>query len=142
LDLGLVDAIEWQAQQFEARTGIECRLCDGPPEDVHLSREQSTAVFRILQEALTNVLRHAQAARVEISIEEKDGGFMLTVSDNGRGIREEEESGPLSLGLLGMRERAHLVGGNVDITRGPQNGTAVAVRIPLPAMASIRNGLV
>jgi PAS domain S-box-containing protein len=142
LDLGLVDAIEWQAAQFQSRTGIECRICECPAEGVPLNQEQSTAVFRILQEALTNVLRHAQATRVEIAIEEKDGGFVVSASDNGRGITKDENSGRRSLGLLGMQERAHLVGGKVEITGVPGKGTTVAVRIPLAARPTNGNGFI
>src|SRR6266851_1180075 len=84
-DLGLVAAIEWQAQQFEARTGIICN-CDCSLEKVELSEEQSTAAFRILQEALTNVLRHAQATKVDIKINQENGYLALSISDNGKGI--------------------------------------------------------
>ena len=128
-DLGPVEAIEWQAQQFEARTGIVCR-CDCRPDDVGLSREQSTAVFRIFQEALTNILRHAQASRVEIGMREEGGEFVLTIGDDGRGITEEEKLGAHSLGLLGMRERAHLVGGEIEVAGAEGEGTTVTVRRP------------
>jgi PAS domain S-box-containing protein len=127
-DLGLAEAIEWQAQQFQARTGIICH-CDCSLEDVALSQEQSTAVFRIFQETLTNILRHAQATRVDITVEEKDGEFVLTINDNGRGITEDQKSGQHSLGLLGMRERAHLIGGKIDITGDEGKGTVVTLRI-------------
>ena len=109
-DLGLLAAIEWQAQQFEARAGIACHF-DSFTENVDLSHEQETAVFRIVQEALTNVLRHAKATRVNIIIEEDGGEFALEVRDNGIGITEQEKTGLRSLGLMSMRERANLVGG-------------------------------
>jgi PAS domain S-box-containing protein len=127
-DLGLAAAIEWQSQQFQTRTGIICH-CECAVENLHLDREQSTAIFRILQEALTNIIRHAQATRVEIAIKEESGEIVLTVSDNGRGITANEKSSLQSLGLLGMRERAHLIGGTIDIVGGAQ-GTVVAVRVP------------
>jgi PAS domain S-box-containing protein len=127
-DLGLAEAIEWQAQQFQTRTGIICH-CDCSLEDVALSQEQSTAVFRIFQETLTNILRHAQATRVDITMEEEDGEFVLTINDNGRGITEDQKSGQRSLGLLGMRERAHLIGGKIDITGVEGKGTVVTLRI-------------
>jgi PAS domain S-box-containing protein len=130
-DLGLVEAIEWQAQQFQARTGITCN-CGCSLEGLELSQEQSTAVFRIFQESLTNIIRHAQATHVEVRIMRDDGNFVLTVTDNGRGISDEEKSGPHSLGLLGMRERAHLIGGEIDITGTPGIGTEVTVRVPIP----------
>jgi len=128
-DLGLVAAIEWQARQFQARTGIICH-CECAAENIELNRKQSTAVFRIFQEALTNILRHAQATRVEIAMKEEAGEFVLTVSDNGRGITDDDRSKLQSLGLLGMRERAHLVGGEVDITGVRAQGTVVTVRVP------------
>ena len=127
-DLGLAEAIEWQAEQFQARTGIIC-YCDCSLENIALSQEQSTTVFRIFQEALTNILRHAQATRVDITVEEKDGEFVLTINDNGRGITEDQKSGQHSLGLLGMRERAHLIGGKIDITGVEGKGTVVTLRI-------------
>ena len=128
-DLGLAEAIEWQARQFQARTGIICH-CECSVENVDLNREQSTAVFRIFQEALTNILRHAQATRVDIAMKEEAGEFVLTVSDNGRGITEDDKSRLQSLGLLGMRERAHLIGGEIDIIGVEAQGTVVTVRVP------------
>ena len=129
-DLGLVEAIEWQAQQFQLRTGIVYHG-DYSLENVNLNREQSTAVFRIFQEALTNILRHAEATRFAVAIGREDGNVVLTVSDNGRGINEDEISGPQSLGLLGMSERAHLIGGTVSIAGIGGHGTAVRVRVPM-----------
>lgn len=135
-DLGLVSAIEWQAQQFEARTGIHCR-CHCPPDEIELSAEQATALFRIFQEALTNVLRHAQATRIDIHMHmaTPDGEYVLTISDNGRGISEGEKLGHASLGLLGMRERAHLIGGEVEVSGDSGKGTTVTVRVPVAAPA-------
>src|SRR6185503_1046094 len=114
-DLGLPEAIEWQAQQFQARTGIACH-CDCTLENIEFDPDQSTAVFRIFQEALTNILSHAEATVVEVVARSDDGEFVLTISDNGRGITEEEKSSRLSLGILGMRERAHLIGGKLEIS--------------------------
>jgi PAS domain S-box-containing protein len=129
-DLGLVEAIEWQAQQFQDRMGIICR-CDCSLENLDLSREQSTAVFRILQEALTNILRHAQATRVDITTKVEAGEFVLAIIDNGRGITENKKSGAQSLGLLGMQERAHLIGGKINITGVEGKGTMITVRVPI-----------
>jgi PAS domain S-box-containing protein len=128
-DLGLVEAIEWRAQQFQARTGIICR-CDCSLDDLNFSREQSTAVFHILQEALTNILRHAQATRVDIKMKAEAGEFVLTISDDGKGITEDEKSRSESLGLLGMQERAHLIGGKINIAGVEGKGTVVSVRVP------------
>jgi PAS domain S-box-containing protein len=129
-DLGLVEAVEWQTQQFQARTGIECRS-ECSLQSIQLTDQQSTAVFRIVQEALTNILRHAQATRVNVSMHEENGHLELKVSDNGRGITQAEVSNRKSLGLLGMRERAHLVGGDLDIIAQSKGGTTLHVRVPL-----------
>ncbi len=135
-DLGLPAAIEWQAQQFQARTGIVC-YCDCSLENVDLSEEQATAVFRILQEALTNVLRHAQATTVDIKINKEQSYFSLSIGDNGKGITESEKAGQKSLGILGMRERAHLIGGEIDIRGDDGKGTVVIVRVPLISQARV-----
>jgi PAS domain S-box-containing protein len=130
-DLGLVVAIKWQARQFQDRTGIivDCVCPEG--YGVDLNEGQSTAIFRIFQEALTNILRHAQATTVDVTIVEEAGAFVLTIRDNGRGITEGEKSGQLSIGLVGMRERAYLIGGEVEITGAEGEGTAVTVRLPI-----------
>jgi signal transduction histidine kinase len=112
----------------QARTGIICD-CDCVVEKVELSEEQATAVFRILQEALTNVLRHGQATRVEIKINIENGSFALSVSDNCKGVIDSEKSEQQSLGILGMRERAH-IGGEIDIKGVEGKGTVVIVRVP------------
>lgn len=130
--LGLAEAIKFHAQQFQDRTGIIVE-CDCRLENDKLSRERSTATFRIFQEALTNILRHSQATRVNIQMKEEKEEFGLTISDNGRGIKEDEKSGQLTLGLLGMRERAHLIGGKIEISGSDGKGTAVIVRIPIQA---------
>jgi signal transduction histidine kinase len=130
-DLGLVAAIEWQAQQFEARTGIRCHF-DSLVDNNGFSREQATAIFRILQEALTNILRHAHATRVNIIIEEDEEEFVLEIKDNGKGITEREKTRSGSLGIIGMRERAHLVGWRIEISGGRGKGTALTLRVPIP----------
>jgi PAS domain S-box-containing protein len=129
-DLGLVAAIEWQAQEFQARTGIACELTL-PPDDASLDRERSTAIFRIFQEILTNVTRHAKATRVRVSMTEEAGQIILQVRDNGQGITEGQIADPRSLGLLGMRERALILGGEVTFSGTQGQGTTVTVRIPL-----------
>jgi PAS domain S-box-containing protein len=130
-DLGLVEAIEWQTQQFQARTGMQCH-CDCCLQSISLDADQSTAVFRIFQEALTNILRHAHATRVGVSIKDDGGVFVLTVTDNGRGITPAEKLSRRSLGLLGMQERAHLVGAHVDIVG---TRTTLSIRIALAGKA-------
>ena len=131
-DLGLVEAIEWQTRQFEARTGIVCQRQEFL-DDVHFNEEQSTAIFRIFQEAMTNILRHASATRVDITMTQELGEFVLTVSDNGAGIKPVEKSG---LGILGMQERVHLLGGEIQIHGLEGAGTTVVLRIPLPSRIS------
>jgi signal transduction histidine kinase len=134
-DLGLIEAIESHAQQLQDRTGIIISF-DSTLDAITLNREQSIAVFRIFQEALTNILRHANATRVSISAEEQAGELILTIRDNGKGISDEARSRPLSLGLLGMQERAHLVGGTIDIAGTAGKGTTVSLRIPVSQPAA------
>jgi hypothetical protein len=129
--LGLSAAIEWQAKDFEARTEIESSATV-PDGDLGLDRDLSTAIFRILQESLTNVARHAAATKVEISLQPQPGRICLTVRDNGRGIQAAEVNDHRSLGLLGMRERAALLGGECLISGGlPGQGTTVVASFPL-----------
>jgi PAS domain S-box-containing protein len=129
-DLGLVAAIEWQVQQFQSRSGLECHWTSNL-HDVQLSRERATVVFRIFQEILTNVLRHSSASNLYISIRAVEGALELKVKDDGRGITESERNNPRSLGLLGMKERALLVGGDVEISGAEGEGTTVVVRVPI-----------
>ena len=126
---GLSAAVEWQCREFARRTGLSCE-CYLPEGEPSLSARPSTALFRILQEALTNVARHAGAkgARVELRIE---GGLVtLNVRDDGRGVTEGELSSPASLGLLGMRERAEALGGTLSVWRVSSGGTVVEACIP------------
>lgn len=127
--LGLVAAIEWQAKEFQTRTGIQCRVSAGLAE-YEPDQDISTALFRILQETLTNVIRHANATAVNISLTPDHDCLILAVVDNGRGITEQEMTGRNAIGLLGMRERALLLGGEVTISGRPKGGTAVTVTIP------------
>jgi signal transduction histidine kinase len=131
-DLGLVAAIEWQVQQFESRTGIHCHWTTKASEtEVELNREKATAVFRILQEILTNVLRHARASNLYIKLSDTREYFEMEVRDDGQGITESQRINSRSLGLLGMKERALLVGGEVNISGQEGVGTTVTVRVPL-----------
>jgi signal transduction histidine kinase len=128
--LGLRAALEWQMQEFQERAKIECYFTSDLDE-LGLDSQRSTAVFRILQEVLTNVARHAQATRVEASLQKEDNDLILEVRDNGKGISEAQVSSVGRFGLLGMRERAHVFGGDVVIRGSPGEGTAVTVRIPV-----------
>jgi two-component system sensor histidine kinase UhpB len=136
-DLGLTAAIEWQAKEFEKRTGIACKTSLELGE-LAVDPDRSTGLFRIFQEILTNVARHAKATRVDVSLRPGDGFLQMEVADNGRGIAEREKAGTKSLGLLGMRERAHILGGQVEIRGTPGRGTTVTVKIPFPGV-SLKN---
>ena len=129
-ELGLEAAVEWQAREFQHRTGIVCDTTIWPRNMV-LEPEQSTALFRIFQEILTNVARHAQATNVSIRLEQSGEHVSLQVGDNGRGISGVEQSGPEAFGLLGMRLRAQQQGGSFDIQGISGTGTTVTVLIPL-----------
>lgn len=131
LDLGLAAALEWQAQEFQARTGIRCKLRLSAQEAV--AADVSTTLFRIFQEALTNIARHAGATQAEVVLKKQPDGLVLLIRDNGRGFDPANSSPSKSLGLLGMRERAATLGGQVDISSAPGKGTRVTARIPLPS---------
>ncbi len=128
-DLGLAAAVEWVTEEFQARTGTKVQV-SLPDADIAMDREHATALFRILQETLTNVARHANATRVDVRLAKEKGNLLLEVRDNGKGISDEQLSGGKSLGLLGMRERASLLGGEITISGIPGKGTTVSVRIP------------
>jgi signal transduction histidine kinase len=134
--LGLTAAIEWQLKEFSRRFRIPCKVTR-LDEITNLSDDQNTAIFRILQEALTNIVRHAGATEVEISLQAGPNQLTLKVHDNGRGIAVEELNSRKAIGLLGMRERAQVVDGQVTITGRIGVGTTVCVTIPLHASAVI-----
>jgi signal transduction histidine kinase len=129
-DLGLVAAIEWQAQDFQLRTGIRCttRMMDA---EKMWNQDFSTTFFRILQETLTNVINHAGATQVEVTLGVEADRLVMVITDNGRGISEAETASGRSIGLVGMRERASLLAGEVIFAGIPGRGTTVTVRIPL-----------
>jgi signal transduction histidine kinase len=127
---GLAAAVEWQCYEFGRRTGIACE-CHLPEDELPLGAERSTALFRIYQETLTNVARHAQATKVFTELSVEGGYVLLRVRDNGRGVTDEEAAAPEALGLLGMRERAALLGGDVSIQGRPGKGTVVTARVPV-----------
>ena len=129
-DLGLLAAIEWQAQEFESRSGVKCHLAL-PQAEIALDSDRSTAIFRIFQETLTNVARHANATRVNVRLVGDAENLTLEVTDNGKGIDETRASAHNSLGLLGMRERALLLGGEFNVAGVSGQGTTVTLRVPL-----------
>lgn len=131
-DLGLVEAIEAEGRLFEERTGIECDLSLDPVE-VRLARPLESAIFRIVQEALTNVARHSEATRVEVRMRGRNDRLVVEIRDDGRGISETQSGGPASLGLIGMRERAAILGGTVEVRGIAGRGTIVSLGFPLGA---------
>ncbi|HZI48737.1 MAG TPA: PAS domain S-box protein, partial [Pyrinomonadaceae bacterium] len=124
---GLAAAIEWQAREFSRRSGIKCEF-KAPGVKLNLSPDKSTAFFRILQEGLTNISRHAHATQVKIRLRKGKRAVSMTIIDNGKGITQEQINAPSSLGLLGMRERAESIGGSFSIEGTPQKGTIMCVR--------------
>lgn len=129
-ELGLIPAIEWQAKEFEQSTGIRCK-CFLPEKPIELLSEHSTALFRITQEALTNVARHSLAERVSIYLKNENKKLILEITDNGKGIHKFQIDNPNSLGLLGIKERAMVFGGTVSIYSVPDQGTNLKVEWPL-----------
>jgi PAS domain S-box-containing protein len=129
-DLGLVAAIEWLVSNFTERCGVACKL--SVDAELQLQEPYATAVFRIVQESLANVAKHADASQVSVAVDKVPGGIALTVLDNGRGFFPAAARQPHSLGLLGLRERARLLKGRVLIDSAPGQGTRVEVHIPLP----------
>jgi signal transduction histidine kinase len=128
--LGLAEAIDWQLKEFREQTGIECMAAIAPEFAIE-DKDVSTAVFRIFQETLTNIIRHAKASRVSVDLKQEDGVLTLEIRDNGEGIARENISDPASFGIMSMRERARHLGGSVIVTGEPGKGTTVLVRIPL-----------
>lgn len=133
LDYGVVAAIDWQARDFAKRLGIECRF-ESDVDEVQLLPEHATTVFRIFQEALTNVSRHAQAKSVRVELAARGGDeLLLVIADDGRGIGAAEAERRGSYGIRNMRERAQSLGGGLDVGRGFDGGTEVVLRVPLSA---------
>jgi signal transduction histidine kinase len=128
LDLGILAAIEWQAAEFEKRMDISCQVTCAYKE-IQLDNKISIALFRIFQEALTNIAKHAGATRVEVELETDEDEVMLQVHDNGHGIADEDLVKPQSFGILGMQERARNLGGEASVRR-TRSGTAVKLRLP------------
>jgi PAS domain S-box-containing protein len=128
--LGLAAAIRWEASAFRASSGVRCYVRSSR-ETTDLTAEQQIVVFRIFQEALTNVVRHARASAVHVTLAERQRLFELRIRDNGRGIKESDINHAGAIGLIGMRERAAIIGGTFAITGRPGKGTVIAVRVPI-----------
>ena len=134
-DLGLTAALEWQVEEFIKRTNIPCNL-KIHPEEMLVSGEISTVVFRIFQEALTNIMRHAKATQVDVSFTQKDRFLELMIKDNGIGISIGQLNHPNSFGLIGIKERAQHLGGVVEIVGVPNKGTTIQLSLPLSSNGS------
>lgn len=128
-DLGLVPSIEWLVENFAQRTGIACELTLGEG-DLRLPTAHATAIFRIVQESLTNIAKHANASHADIAIEHEPGALVVRIEDDGAGFSPEAPRKPQSFGLFGLRERASMMGGDVTIASAPGEGTRVEVRLP------------
>ena len=128
---GLKAAIEWQAQEFQSRTKIPVEIRSHLQTIEMSDRNSATAVFRMFQEALSNIGRHANASHVEATLQENKGFFIMQVKDDGIGISESDLSKDTSFGLIGLRERAFLLQGDVDIQSAPNQGTTLTVRLPV-----------
>ena len=127
---GLVAAIQSQAEEFERQFGIRCKV-DARLEDIELEPHRQTAIFRIVQEALTNVRQHAHATGATVRVRKSVKSLTVSVADNGRGISYGDLANGGSLGLIGMRERAALLGGHLEVRRRRPAGTVVRLRVPL-----------
>ncbi|MBE0531358.1 MAG: PAS domain S-box protein [Rhodospirillales bacterium] len=129
-DFGLIAAMEWHASEFLAGSGLRVDFEHGPGDQDGLDREQATAVYRIYQEALTNVVRHARALAIHIRLEREQSRFVMEIEDDGIGIPQQAVDCPSSFGLIGMRERVRSLGGTMTISRAPRRGTRICVEIP------------
>jgi len=130
LDCGIVAAIQWQAKEFTDRTGILCQVsCD--TDDIPLDADLSVAIFRIFQETLTNISKHAQAKNIQVKLEETDGLIFLEVTDDGCGIKMSDIEKQDSFGIRGMRERSQQLRGNFDVSGMSDKGTKVTICIPI-----------
>jgi signal transduction histidine kinase len=133
--LGLAEALRWEAITFRSRTGIRCHV-RSDKEATALDAGQQTVLFRIVQEALTNVARHAGASAVHVTLAERRGECELRIRDNGRGVTESQAADPHAMGLLGMKERTALLGGTFQIAGIRGKGTTILVRVPFESASS------
>jgi signal transduction histidine kinase len=129
LDLGLNAAVDWQITEFRRRTGIICDLVENH-QDIKVSDQCATALFRILQESLSNISRHANASRVRIELRVERGWVWMTVGDNGVGLQSNGSHKPGSFGLVGIEERVNILGGTFDVSSIPGSGTTIHVAVP------------
>jgi two-component system sensor histidine kinase UhpB len=132
LDFGIVAALEWQVREFEKQMGFSCRFSANEKE-IDLSPDHAIALFRIFQEALTNIAKHAGATRVTVALQRLRQHVVLTITDNGGGVQADDRKKPGSFGLRGMSERARALGGTMALSRAPGGGTIVTIKIRLTA---------
>lgn len=132
LDLGIIPALDWQIKEFEKQYNIRCSFSTNK-SDIALSAEHATAIFRMVQEALTNIAKHAHATYASLAIIYTRTSISLTIADNGCGLTPDHNSKPNSFGLLGMAERCKEIGGSILIDSQPDNGCVIAIKIPLAA---------
>jgi two-component system sensor histidine kinase UhpB len=137
LDLGVVAAIQWQASEFALQAGIPC-VVDSQAEDIELPSDQATGLFRIFQESLNNIAKHANATRVNVRLGCTQGGVNLAIADNGRGVAPGDRLKPGRFGIQGMMERAAALGGQLSVSVGPEGGCLVSAMMPRLAAASAR----
>ena len=131
-DLGLADAATWLVDDFGKRSSIQCRIQVSGAEAIErLPKSAATAIYRAIQESLTNIGRHSGARNAWIMLRDGDGAIEVEVEDDGRGIAPEDLAKSSSLGLKGMRERIAFLGGSLEIARAPRGGTRLRVRVPL-----------
>lgn len=135
LDLGLNAAVEWQIAQFRTRSGMVCELIDHET-DIRIDDHGATAIFRILQESLSNILQHAHASLVRVELRQAHGMLSMTISDNGVGLRDGNRNKVGSFGLVGIEERIHLLGGSCAIGGSPNGGTVIAISVPVGKLAA------
>ena len=128
-DFGLLAAMEWQAREFDHRTGIRCSMSSNT-KDIHLDKNASSSIFRVFQEALTNIARHSEATKVDVRLRQGRNKLVMKIHDNGRGLRDDEVQPHKSLGILGMRERIQLMEGTFTIQGAPGRGTKIRVSVP------------
>jgi signal transduction histidine kinase len=132
LDLGLRAAVEWQIGEFSRRTGVACELI-GEQRDIPLDDSAATALFRILQESLSNIARHSKALTATVQLGVSDGRVVMSISDNGIGLRATEHNKSGSFGLVGIEERMNLLGGTFSLRTQPGQGTTILVTVPVRA---------
>jgi signal transduction histidine kinase len=128
-DLGLIAAIDWHLKEFEKRSGVITEF-EEPENDFNIPDSVKTGLFRIFQESLTNVARHASSSKVKVSLQKKNGSFILSIADDGKGFEKQMTKNKKTLGILGMKERTAMMGGSYEINSEPGKGTLVVVSVP------------